>query len=538
MTASARPLGMFQAPGLAEPRRAVVFLGEAREHERAGRLLDAIRCYESAIDAADPALDGHVLAESLRRLGIVRRRRHEYDQAIALCQRSYDIAIARTDGVLAAEALNGIALVHVERGQWRDARAQLSRALELGAASSELVGRIEQNLGIMANIHGDLPAAIGHYRRSLEAFRTGRDERGCAIAYHNLGMISADQRHWDEAEEYYRASLDVADSTGDVHLRGHVLLNRTEVHLARSRFESARQDAEEALRIFDRLGMAGGKASAYRFLGMVYRETGRATLAEARLKSAVQLSSDVGAALDEAEASRELALLYQGLGRSQEALRLLNMAHRLFRRLDARVDLVDVRAKVGHLESVYLEIVREWGRSIESSDTYTYGHSERVATYANALASTMGLDETEMQTIRVGAYLHDVGKVRIPHEILNKPGRLTNDEFDTMKKHPEYGIELLASVEFPWEIRPIIRSHHEKIDGSGYPDRLRGDEIPLSAQLICVVDVYDALTTTRSYRGAMTQVEAVAEMERSARWWRPEVLEGFQAALRGAAFGT
>jgi putative nucleotidyltransferase with HDIG domain len=264
---------------------------------------------------------------------------------------------------------------------------------------------------------------------------------------------------------------------------------------------------------------------------MVYRETGRTTLAEARLRSAVQLSAGVGAALDEAEASRELALLYQGLGRSQEALRLLNMSHRLFRRLDARVDLVDVKAKVGHLESVYLEIVREWGRSIESSDTYTHGHSERVATYAASLATAMGLDETELQTIQVGAYLHDLGKVKIPHEILNKPGRLTNEEFDEMKRHPEYGIELLASVEFPWDIRPLIRSHHEKLDGSGYPDRLRGDEIPLTAQLICIVDVYDALTTTRSYRGAMPHQTAVDEMIRSERWWRTDVMAGFRASV-------
>jgi putative nucleotidyltransferase with HDIG domain len=513
------------------PRRPAVFLNEAREHERAGRVADAIRCYESAIDDAEAVSDGAVLAEALRRLGVVRRRRHEYDQAIALCQRSYEIAMARNDGVLAAEALNGIALVHVERGEWSRAREQLDRALDLGAASNELVGRIEQNLGIMANIHGDIAAAMQHYRRSLEAFRQARDERGCAIAYHNLGMISADQRLWDEAEQYYRASLEVADSTGDVHLRGHVLLNRTEVHLARSRFESARQDAEEALRIFDSLGMAGGKSSAYRFLGMVYRETGRSTLAEARLRSAVQLSADVGAALDEAEASRELALLYQGLGRSQEALRLLNMSHRLFRRLGARVDLVDIKSKVAHLESVYLEIVREWGRSIESSDTYTHGHSERVATYAAALASAMGLDETELQTIRVGAYLHDLGKVRVPHEILNKPGRLTTEEFEEMKRHPEYGIELLASVEFPWDIRPIIRSHHEKIDGSGYPDRLRGDEIPLSAQLICIVDVYDALTTTRSYRGAKSHRDALEEMIRSERWWRGDVMDGFRASV-------
>src|ERR687895_1921084 len=291
MTTSLRPLNAFTAPGPVGPRRPVVFLGEAREHERAGRVIEAIRCYESAIDTADATLDGLVLAEALRRLGVVRRRRHEYDQAIALCQRSYEVAMARNDGLLAAEALNGIALVHVERGEWPQARERLSRALELGAESKELVGRIEQNLGIMANIHGDLAAAVNHYRRSLDAFRQGRDERGCAIAYHNLGMLSADQRLWDDAEQYYRASLEVAEATGDVHLRGDVLLNRTEVHLARSRFEHARKDAEEALRVFDSLGMAGGKSSAYRFLGMGYRETGRTTLAEARLRSAVHLSA-------------------------------------------------------------------------------------------------------------------------------------------------------------------------------------------------------------------------------------------------------
>jgi putative nucleotidyltransferase with HDIG domain len=531
MTVTVRPFTSFVALGPNGSRRPVTFLGEAREHERAGRVTDAIRCYEAAVDASGGPEDGAVLAEALRRLGGVYRRRHEYDEAITLCQRSYEVASSRNDDILAAEALNGIALVHIERSEWQQARDYLRRALERGAASSELAGRIEQNLGVMANIHGDLRAAMEHYRRSLEAFRSVRDEHGCAVAYHNLGMISADQRLWDEAESYYRASVEIAEMTGDVQLRGHILLNRTEVHLARGRFEHARQDAEEALRIFDRLGTTGGKAAAYRFLGMVYRETGRMTLAEARLRTALQLSADVGAALDEAEASRELALLYQGLGRSQDALRHLNASHRLFRRLDARVDLVDIKSKVAHLESVYLEIVREWGRSIESSDTYTHGHSERVATYAAALAAAMGLDETELQTIRVGAYLHDLGKVRIPHEILNKPGRLTTEEFDVMKRHPEYGIELLASVEFPWDIRPIIRSHHEKLDGSGYPDRLRGDEIPLTAQLICIVDVYDALTTTRSYRGAMSHQEAIEEMVRSARWWKADVLAGFRSSV-------
>ena len=223
------------------------------------------------------------------------------------------------------------------------------------------------------------------------------------------------------------------------------------------------------------------------------------------------------------------------MGRNQEALQLLSAAHRLFTRIDARVDLVDVAFKVHRLEETYFAVVREWGQSIESSDSYTFGHCERVAQYATGVARAMGLDEVQLTTIRMGAYLHDLGKVRVPHEILNKPGPLTPDEFDIIKQHPAWGIELLATVEFPWDIKPIIRSHHERYDGNGYPDRLRGDEIPLGAQIICIVDVYDALTTTRSYRSALSQCDALARMEQSRHWWRPDVYAAFTASLSRTA---
>jgi HD-GYP domain-containing protein (c-di-GMP phosphodiesterase class II) len=107
-----------------------------------------------------------------------------------------------------------------------------------------------------------------------------------------------------------------------------------------------------------------------------------------------------------------------------------------------------------------------------------------------------------------------------------------------MNQHTLYGLELLASVEFPWQVKPIIRSHHEKLDGSGYPDRLRGDEVPLTAQIIGIVDVYDALTTTRSYRPAMSPPDAVAEIRRCAGWWRPEVVAAFLASLRATRADT
>jgi putative nucleotidyltransferase with HDIG domain len=223
------------------------------------------------------------------------------------------------------------------------------------------------------------------------------------------------------------------------------------------------------------------------------------------------------------------------MGRNQEALRLLNTAHRLFGRLDARVDLVDVSAKVVRLEDTYLAVVRNWGQSIESSDSYTFGHCERVAQHALAVARELGLNEEQQTTIRIGAYLHDLGKVRVPHEILNKPGALTPEEFRLVQMHPVWGLELLATVEFPWDIKPIIRWHHERYDGTGYPDRLRGNEIPLNAQIICIVDVYDALTTTRSYRPALSHAAAVLKIQESRSWWRPDVYQAFMNRIGKAA---
>jgi putative nucleotidyltransferase with HDIG domain len=507
-------------------------LHEARQHERTGRVADAMERYNAAIGAAEEHGLWAVQAEALRRLGVCHHHRNEPGPARDACRKSYDVALRAGDQVLAAEAVNALGGFELESGNLDTARDTFRRALEIGGRSDELRARIEQNLGILANVQGDHDGALAHYRRSLEAYEGSGNTQGRAIAYHNLGMVSADRSEWTEADRYFRESLTIAESLGDVHLQGLCQLNHAEVLLARQQYQEAQRSAEAALSTFDRLGALLDKADAYRIIGTVYRDTGRPALAEARFRAAIDLSLKTGSVLSEAEGSRELAVLYQQMGRNQEALVLLNTAHRLFGRLDARVDLVDVRGKVAGLEQTYLAVVSEWGRSIESSDTYTHGHSERVAGYAVAVAGVLGLDEDQLSTVRVGAYLHDVGKIKVPHEILNKPGRLTPDEFDVIKMHPVWGIELLQGVEFPWDIKPIIRWHHEKYDGTGYPDRLRGDEIPLGAQIIGIVDVYDALTTTRSYRPAMSHDQARAEMEKCRHWWQADVYEAFTRAIQ------
>src|SRR5216110_1885942 len=297
-------------------RPAADLLHDARAQERAARISDAIASYEAAIAASEGAGEPAVLAEALRRLAVIRHHRNESDEARRLCHASYTVAHATGNDLLAAEALNTLGGIDLETDAVADARRHFLRALELGGHSRELCARAEQNLGILANIQGDFDEAVARYGRSLEAYCQSNDDHGRAIAYHNLGMASADRAQYDEAERYFRQSHEIAERAGDAYLGGLCRVNHAKVHVARERYEDARHDAEASLAVFDRLGVGSAKADAYRVLGMIYRETGRPALADSRLKSAIELAVGAGSGLNEAEASRELALLYQA--RSEE----------------------------------------------------------------------------------------------------------------------------------------------------------------------------------------------------------------------------
>jgi putative two-component system response regulator len=146
--------------------------------------------------------------------------------------------------------------------------------------------------------------------------------------------------------------------------------------------------------------------------------------------------------------------------------------------------------------------------TIEARDPYTKGHCERLAAHAVRLGRTIGLPQDDLEALHRGGYLHDVGKVGIPDSILLKQGPLTPDEFELMKRHPEIGDSLCAPLQSLRRVRPIVRCHHERLDGSGYPAGMKGDEVPLLAQIVGIVDVFDALTSHRPYRAALAREEA------------------------------
>ena len=154
--------------------------------------------------------------------------------------------------------------------------------------------------------------------------------------------------------------------------------------------------------------------------------------------------------------------------------------------------------------------------TIEARDPLTNGHCERLARHAVRLGRAMGLPDEDLDALHRGGYLHDVGKVGVPDAVLLKPGPLTRDEFELMKRHPEIGDTLCAPLQSLRAVRPIVLCHHERLDGSGYPAGLRGDEVPLLAQIVGIVDVYDALTSQRPYRGALPPEEAARHLIKEA----------------------
>ena len=176
-------------------------------------------------------------------------------------------------------------------------------------------------------------------------------------------------------------------------------------------------------------------------------------------------------------------------------------------------------------------------RSIEGKDPYTHGHCERLADYSARLGAQLGLSEDQLTALRRAGIVHDVGKIAVPDAILLKPGRLTPEEWTIMHEHPLVGERICAPMKSFRYVLPIIRHHHEKLDGSGYPDGLRGNAIPVTARVLQIVDVYDALTTERPYKKAFSITDALEIMKQEVAkgWWDPDIFQHFARLVSSGA---
>src|SRR5687768_9549335 len=197
-----------------------------------------------------------------------------------------------------------------------------------------------------------------------------------------------------------------------------------------------------------------------------------------------------------------------------------------------RLYLGKVEESTGHLHKLndlYLATIRALALAIDAKDQVTHGHIRRVQVYTVGLAKALGVtDEPTLKGIEAGALLHDTGKIAVPEHILNKPGKLTVQEFERMKTHVTIGADILSGIDFPYPVIPYVRHHHENWDGTGYPDKLAGEAIPLGARILSVVDCFDALTSDRPYRRALSTDAALDILrERSGNMYDPAVVAKF-----------
>ncbi len=200
----------------------------------------------------------------------------------------------------------------------------------------------------------------------------------------------------------------------------------------------------------------------------------------------------------------------------------------------ARVkNLLRLRESLNELENAE-QVIFSLAKAVEAKDRYTENHCNRLASLAEALGDFLGLAENEKLILRRGGILHDIGKIAITDQILLKPGPLTAHEFEVIKKHPVIGVEICAPLKTLQPVLPVIKHHHERFNGSGYPDSLAGEEIPLYARIVGLVDCYDSLTTRRPYRRALSPKEAleICEAETRRGLWDPELFKSLKALLK------
>jgi putative nucleotidyltransferase with HDIG domain len=182
----------------------------------------------------------------------------------------------------------------------------------------------------------------------------------------------------------------------------------------------------------------------------------------------------------------------------------------------------------GTLDGGYLQFIEALAEVLDARDPYTAGHSLRVAQYAHAIALQMGISAKQASQIRIAAQLHDIGKIALPDAVLQKPGTLSPEEYGLVKLHPQIGRKMLEKVTKFAKLLDVIELHHENFDGSGYPYRLAGERIPRDVRIVHVADAFDAMTTNRSYRRALSQEQAVDELRtHSGTQFDPEVVEAF-----------
>ncbi|MFN7983807.1 MAG: HD domain-containing protein [Vicinamibacterales bacterium] len=332
----------------------------------------------------------------------------------------------------------------------------------------------------------------------------------------NDGVIVATTLTPAQADDFTRALAGDTPLTNTLALSGHTFVFRQIARVESARvyaLSSVDEAAAEVMSHFNLvLTLIAISAVALALAGSVW-------LARLLTRPVEHLS----AAIDQRAAARDLTTPLPTTGSSLE----LDMLTETFNQLMASVAEAESRT-----EAAYAGAIRALAATLDARDPYTAGHSERVSVLSVAVGRVLHLPDAEIEVLRLGALLHDIGKIGVPDDVLRKPGRLTDDEFEIIMQHPGLGARILSTIPFLQPHIPIVELHHERPDGLGYPKGLRGDEIPLLARIVHVADAYDAITSARAYRQGRSSEEALRELWRcSGTEYHAEIVSALARAL-------
>ena len=492
----------------------VEILAQGQSLERVGQREEARALYDEALRTGAARN-----AQDIAHLHRLVSRAHLQDGDLAAADASALLALLVSedakDEAGRGRAINMLASIQWNQGNLDRARRLFLQARESAINSGEarLAAMTATNLGMIATVRGDHDQALSYHRSSLADARSAGLADEAMMALNNLGLLHTQMKRFELAHEAYLEALEIGAVLGDLSKCMLTQLNVARLHIQQGELPAARAACDKATMMASQLGDTHTDGEAAHIYGIIARAGGDIIAAEAHFLTAERCANERKDLILQGETARELAELYHLQGRNRQMLQRLNQAHRLFAQLRARNELADVDRRTALLESDFLDVARKWGESIESKDLYTQGHCIRVADLGCALwARVCADDDTSIFWFRIGALLHDVGKLLVPATVLNKPGKLTVEEWALVRRHPTAGVELLADTEFPWDVRPIVESHHERWDGTGYPHGLAGEAIPLAARVLCIADVYDALTSKRGYKDALSHDAAMALM--------------------------
>lgn len=481
-----------------------------------GKPEEACEEYQKILSFCRHASHQPLKAETFTQIGQLLAKQGDYDRALGFLQRSIGSYRRLSDSPGLCKALRNLGVVYVELGEFEEAELQYDEAIRVAQEIGDqlVYADLINNLGTIKNMKGSPDEALKLYRESLKIYQANKEIRKSAYAKNNIAITLSEGGDGKQAYKYFEAAHAIALEIKDASLCLIVDINLADLNLKKLDVSKAREHCDRALEHLQEHNLVNTNlVEAKKIAGKLAAIDRRFDEALMLLTEALEISIEIGAKYLEAEVLFERGILHRATQKHFESLTDLEASYHIYRDLKAEGKKEQTEESIQAIERLYLEIFQSMADQVDEKDTYTKGHSDRVAAFALLVGRELGLTTTGLKTVVAAGLLHDIGKLKIEDEVLKKDGKLTDDEFRMIQRHPEFGVEVLRGKSFPWDIKPLILSHHEKMDGTGYPFGLKGEDIPLGARLLCVVDVFDALTSDRVYRKAFSVEKALSIME-------------------------